>query len=84
MLVPQEKERRDRESFYHTATTDQAGRFTFQNLVPGEYKVYAWEVVDYGAWMDPDFLAPHESQGESVTVREGSPQSVQVNLIPDQ
>jgi protocatechuate 3,4-dioxygenase beta subunit len=84
VLVPQEAERRDRESFYHTATTDPNGRFTFQNLVPGEYKVYSWEAVDFGAWMDPDFLAPHESQGEPVTVREGSPQSVQVRLIPDQ
>lgn len=84
VLVPQEAERRDRESFYHTSTTDQSGRFTFQNLVPGQYKVYSWEVVDYGAWMDPDFLARQESRGESVTVREGSSQSVQVNLIPDQ
>ena len=83
MLVPQEKERRDRESFYMTAISDHAGHFTFKSLVPGDYKVFSWEDVPYGSWMDPDFLAPHESRGESVTIREGSPQSIQVTLITD-
>ena len=35
VLVPQEKERRDRESFYRSATTDAAGGFTFKSLTPG-------------------------------------------------
>ncbi len=83
VLVPQEKERRDRESFYKTTITDQAGHFTFKNLVPGDYKVFCWEDVPFGSWMDPDFLAPHESRGEPVAVREGSPQSIQVNLVVD-
>ena len=81
VLVPQEKERRDRETFYQSATTDFSGRFTFKSVVPGEYRAYAWEEVEYGAWMDPDFIKPVESHGAAVSVSEGGRQSVQVNLI---
>jgi hypothetical protein len=51
-------------------------------VVPGEYRVYAWEDVEYGAWMDPDFMKPLESRGEAVSVSEGGRQAIQVNLIP--
>ncbi len=82
VLVPQEKERRDRESFYQTVTSDSSGQFTFKSVVPGEYRVYAWEETEYGAWMDPDFMKSQESRGEAVSVRESGRQAVQVNLIP--
>ena len=81
VLVPQEKERRDREAFYQTATTDQSGRVTFKSVVPGEYRVFAWEEAEYGAWMDPDFLRPLQSRGEAVSIAEGGRHVVQVNLI---
>lgn len=82
VLVPQEKERRDREAFYQTAISDQSGRFTFKTVVPGEYRVYAWEETQRGAWMDPDFMKPLESRGETVSVQEGGRQTIQVNLTP--
>ena len=81
VLIPQEKERRDREAFYQTATSDLSGQFTFKSVVPGEYRVYAWEDVEYSAWMDPDFMKPVESRGEAVSVSEGGRHAVQVNLI---
>jgi hypothetical protein len=81
VLVPQEKERRDRETFYQTAMTDVSGRFTLISVVPGEYRAYAWEDVEYGAWMDPDFVKPLESRGEAVSVSEGGRRAIQVNLI---
>jgi len=82
VLAPQEKERRDRESYYRTVSTDASGGFTFKGLTPGEYRVYAWEETEYGAWMDPDFLKPQESRGEAVSIAEGARESVQVKLIP--
>jgi uncharacterized protein (DUF2141 family) len=81
VAVPQEKDRRDRETFYKTTTTDQSGQFRFKNLIPGDYKIFSWDDVPYGSWMDPDFLAPHDSHGEPVSIREGSPQSIQLTLI---
>ena len=82
VLVPQEKERRDRESFYRSSNTDPAGGFTFKSLTPGEYRVYCWEDAEFGSWMDPDFLKPQEGRGEAVSIQEGARQAVQINLIP--
>lgn len=82
VLVPKEKERREISTLYQQATTDQHGRFRFKNVVPGEYKVYAWEDVQATAWMDADFMKPVEDKGESVTVGESAVANVQVKLIP--
>jgi protocatechuate 3,4-dioxygenase beta subunit len=81
VLVPQEKERREREAFYQTATSDLTGQFTFKSVVPGDYRAYAFEEAEYGAWMDPDFMKPLEGRGEVVSVSEGGRQAIQVNLI---
>src|ERR1039458_3300224 len=60
VLIPQEKERREVSLFYFTTSTDQSGNFTFSRVTPGEYKAYAWDEVESGAWFDPDFLKPIE------------------------
>ncbi len=67
---------------YKTASTDQNGRFTVKGVRPGEYKIYAWEEVEQGAYMDPDFVKPHESAGESVSVKDGAQATVQLKAIP--
>ena len=82
VLIPQEKERREVSLFYRTSNTDMSGNFTITRVNPGEYKVYAWDEVEFGAWFDPDFLKPVESKGAAVSVREGSPASVQLTMIP--
>ena len=82
VLVPQEKERRDREPFYRTAYTDASGQFTIKNVVPGEYRAYSWEEAEYGAWMDPDFMKLQDGRGETVSLPEGARQALQLNLIP--
>jgi hypothetical protein len=81
-LVPQEKERRDLETYYRQTNTDASGRFTFKDLPPGQYKAFAWEDVESGAWMDPDFIKPVEDKGASVTLSESGQETVQVKLIP--
>jgi uncharacterized protein (DUF2141 family) len=81
VLVPQEQERRDQPQFYKTATTDDMGHFTFKNLDPGQYKVFAWQDIESGAYMDPDFLKPVENQGAALTIKESSQETVQLKLI---
>ena len=80
-LVPQEPERAGLSAFYKTGSTDQYGQFTMQNVSPGEYKLFAWDVVESGAYMDPEFIRPLASQGQSVSIREGSQQTVQLTMI---
>ncbi len=81
VLIPQEKERRSREGFYRTTLSDSAGNFAFQSIVPGEYKVFSWDEIPYGAWMDPAFLTTQEALGESVSISEGSRKSIHINVI---
>lgn len=69
---------------FKTADTDQNGHFTIHGVRPGEYRIYAWEMVESGAYQDPDFLKPYESAGETVSIKERSHETVQVKLMPAQ
>jgi hypothetical protein len=80
-LVPDPPHRGERRLFKNT-TTDQNGHFLLQGLSPGDYKVFAWEKIEPGAYTSSEFLQPYENLGESVHITEGSRQSVQVDLIP--
>jgi uncharacterized surface anchored protein len=81
-LVPQGEPRRARPEFYRTVLTDQRGQFTLADLPPGEYKLFAWEDVENGAWMDPEFLKQIEAQGKPVTLREGTVEDLELKAIP--
>ena len=81
VLVPQERERRSLQKFYTTTSTDQNGTYTLKNLTPGEYKVFAWEDLEPGAYMDPDFLKPIEGKGEAITIREGDHKTISLKMI---
>jgi len=72
VLVPQEKERREQSTFYKMTTADQHGSYTFQGVPPGDYKAFAWEDLEMGAYMDPDFMKPLESKGEPVLKHDSS------------
>jgi hypothetical protein len=82
VLVPQERDRREVFQLYKTATTDQYGRFTIRSVEPGEYKVFAWEDIEVGAYMDPDFIKPVESRGEPVSIKENSREDLKLKVIP--
>ena len=80
-IVPDPPHRGDRR-LYKSTTTDQNGHFTLQGLAPGDYKVFAWEKVEPGAYTSSDFLQPYENLGEAVHITEGSRNTVQLDLIP--
>jgi hypothetical protein len=82
VLIPQEKERREQQTYVKLINADQSGAFSLSGIAPGEYRLYAWEDVEPGAYLDPDFLKPIESKGEPLTVGEGDQKTVQLKLIP--
>ncbi len=57
------------------------GRFAIRGIAPGEYKLFAWDDIEPGAWQDPDLIKQVEGQGKSVSMREGAKESVQVGLV---
>jgi hypothetical protein len=82
VLIPQEKERQGRSFFYFSVATDRFGNFSFSRVIPGEYRLYAWEDVPTNAWYDPDFMKAYDGQGETVGAREGSQANVKLIMIP--
>jgi Carboxypeptidase regulatory-like domain len=72
----------DRNYLYRVASTDQDGQFTLQGIPPGEYKLFAWEDIEPGSYMDPEFLKPHDSRSQKITIKENSQQQVKLAQVP--
>lgn len=79
VLVPNVRRRSE---LYRTTTTDVSGRFHFDRVPPGDYKVFSWEDVQEGAWYDPEFLRAHENQGMPVRIVEARTEGVRIEVIP--
>jgi hypothetical protein len=80
VLVPDRQ--RDRLDLFKAATTDSRGRFSFSNVAPGDYKVFAWEALEPNAYFDVELLRQADTRGKSIQVRESSPQTVDLRAIP--
>jgi hypothetical protein len=59
-----------------------SGRFQFDRVPPGDYKVFAWQEVEAGAWHDPEFMRTYENLGTPVRVSEGETAVVETAGIP--
>ncbi len=77
VLIP-DPQRRAEPRFYRQAISDTAGRFTIANVTPGDYKLFAWEEIERGAYLDPDFLQSYEDSGKAVSIEDSS--SINVDL----
>lgn len=79
-LVP-ESSKFERYWLFRTATTDQNGAFTVNNIVPGQYTAYAFTDVEEGSWHSREFLQPFEGKGVAVKLAEGAKENVQLTAV---
>jgi hypothetical protein len=73
---------RGRFDLVRTATTDASGRFRVDRVVPGPYKLFAWNEVNDGDWQDPEFMRALEGHGTAVRIEAGASARVQLMLVP--
>jgi hypothetical protein len=79
-LVP-ERSRRQNLLLYKVAVSDSKGSFTMSGVAPGQYSLFAWESLPGTAYMSAEFMAPYETKGQAVTIREGAVANTEVKLI---
>jgi hypothetical protein len=70
--------RRSRSALFRTAATDAQGRIRLEDVVPGEYRLFATTAIDGPAWQDPAVIRRFETRGELVRLAERG--SVNVTL----
>ena len=75
------RSRRLRTELYKSTPTDQYGRFNFATVPPGGYKVFAWEEIPNGAYMDPEYIRRFEERGRVVKVDSAATVDSQVSVI---
>ena len=68
VLVPNPP-RRGEQQLYKATSTDDNGRFLIQGAAPGNYKLFAWESAEDGAYRNAEFLEPFETRGQEPTSR---------------
>ena len=78
-LVP-DPPRPNRRDLYLAATARLDGMFTLKGIPPGDYKLIALRDPDPSLISNPELLQPYEANGESVSVDDGSSQSIQLEL----
>jgi uncharacterized surface anchored protein len=81
VLVPEEK-LRDKTGLYKTTVTDQAGKFSFRGIPPGDYSIFAWDYVEQGAFYDRNFLKTYETKAAPVHIEPKSESTVSMDVIP--
>jgi hypothetical protein len=81
VLIPQGG-RSNQLRFGKRSVTDQSGRFSMKSIVPGDYKILAFQAVERSFLSDPEFLARFEDRGESIHIREGDTLNVSLDAIP--
>jgi protocatechuate 3,4-dioxygenase beta subunit len=79
VLVPSPNLRQRADRYAFTAT-DASGRFRIQK-VPGDYKLFAWEDIEHGAWQDPAVIQIYENRGQQIWLNSNTQQGIELRVI---
>jgi len=67
---------------YRNATSDASGKVHWDGVIPGDYKIFAWEDIENGAWADPEFMRNFDGRGTSVHIDDRGRATASVKVIP--
>ena len=81
VLVPVSS-RRQRGDLYKSVSAGDSGNFQLSGIAPGEYKLFAWERVEEGAWQDTNFISVYEDRGKAIRIGEGGRVTAEAKVIP--
>jgi hypothetical protein len=82
VLLIAEPKLRSRPDSFHEYTTDQYGRYHFENIHAGDYKLFAWDDPEPNAWYDPEFLKTFEEKGERIVIQPKAHVASNLHVIP--
>lgn len=51
---------------YKVTTSNQSRELSIRRIPPGSYTLFAWDVIDTGAYFNRKFMRPHERGGVPV------------------
>jgi hypothetical protein len=64
------------------ASVSQAGTFSMTSITPGEYRVYAFEEVDFNQVRDPEFLKKFAGSATTLKLGESESKTLTLKQIP--
>jgi len=82
MVLAPDTAQQKRLDLYRSATSDSSGKAHWDGVAPGDYKIFAFEDIESGAWMDPEFMKAYEGRGKSVHIDDRGRANVNVQVIP--
>jgi hypothetical protein len=81
VLVPESTRRYRREQF-RVAASGEDGVAIIRGILPGNYKLFAWEELEPNAYLNLDYLHAYEDLGVPVKIVAGDNPPVSARLIP--
>lgn len=82
VMLPDVDLRQHRIDLFKTATSNAEGKFHFDGIAPGNYRLFAWEDIQSDDWFDAEIMRTFEGHGMSVHIDEGDTKNVEAFLIP--
>ena len=81
VLIPDAEGAQERDIGARKAVRDQNGIFNIGNIAPGTYRLFAFESVPDGAWVDTEFWKEIRSKGAELRIDEAESKSAEAPLV---
>lgn len=81
VLVPEELHRPE---LYKRVAADESGTFTITGVAPGKYNLYAFDRLERGAEMDPEFMRRYTSTAVDIELEpsDNKAEDLEVSFVP--